>query len=122
MNVISSRIVVLCVIDKTAEKVKNKDYLWNVWFYFTYEYTQSHIQSIIENARHEAKPARRDLQKTKFDFRQAITADHYEQKTIDQLAKRQGDDLTQLLRIQGKTQQAIKSVLNDQQRATTRDN
>ena len=79
---------------------------------------QSHIQSIIENARHEAKPARRDLQKTKFDFRQAITADHYEQKTIDQLAKRQGDDLTQLLRIQGKTQQAIKSVLNDQQRAT----
>ncbi len=79
---------------------------------------QSNIQSIIDNAQHEAKPLRRDLQKSKFDFRQAITADHYEQKTIDELAKRQGDDITQLLRLKGKTQQAIKNVLNDQQRST----
>ena len=79
---------------------------------------QSNIQSIIDNAQHEAKPLRRDLQKSKFDFKQAITADHYEQKTIDELAKRQGDDITQLLRLKGKTQQAIKNVLNDQQRST----
>ncbi|MAR83451.1 MAG: hypothetical protein CMF55_01490 [Legionellales bacterium] len=79
---------------------------------------QSNIQSVIDNAQHEAKPLRRDLQKSKFEFKQAITADHYEQKTIDELAKRQGDDITQLLRLKGKTQQAIKNVLNDQQRST----
>ena len=79
---------------------------------------QSHIRSIIDNAQHEAKPFRRDLQKSKFEFKQAITADIYEQKTINELAKRQGDDITQLLRLKGKTQQAIKNVLNDQQRST----
>ena len=79
---------------------------------------RSNIQSIIDNAQHEAKPLRRDLQKSKFEFNQAITADIYEQKTINELAKRQGDDITQLLRLKGKTQQAIKNVLNDQQRST----
>ncbi len=77
---------------------------------------QQKVQAIVQNARHEAKPLKRDLQKSHFDYKQAITADHYQQETINHLAKQQGEDITQLLSLKGKTQNAIKNILNDDQR------
>ena len=58
---------------------------------------RSNIQSIIDNAQHEAKPLRRDLQKSKFEFKQAITADIYEHKTINELAKSRCKTMKELL-------------------------
>ena len=76
---------------------------------------QSQVKAIMKESRGEAKPVVRDLQKARFDFKQAVTADNYDQKMIDQLAQAQANDMAKLMSLKAKTSNEIKSVLNDDQ-------
>ena len=75
------------------------------------------IKTIKSEARSTAKPIKRDLERNRFEFKQAITADDYDQKQIDKYSRAQGDDIGQLMSLKASTMNKIKSVLNDDQKA-----
>ena len=75
------------------------------------------IKTIKSAARSTAKPIKRDLERNRFEFKQAITADNYNQKHIDKYSQAQGDDIGQLMSLNASTMNKIKSVLNDDQKA-----
>ena len=74
------------------------------------------IKTIKIQARSKAKPIMRDLERNRFEFKQATTADNYDQKQIDKFTQAQGDDIGQLMSLKAKTVNMIKSVLTDDQK------
>lgn len=75
------------------------------------------IRTIKSAALSTAKPIKRDLKRNRFEFKQAITADNYDQKQVDKYSHAQGDDIGQLMSLKASTMNKIKSVLNDDQKA-----